>query len=189
MAAAPRRKAPRLLAPQTIEEATALLGRYIDGLTEIESLRADADVHIAAIQSARDQVVKPIEEALKDMFRQLRAWWAVAAPAITDGKRKSVEIAGALIGERRAPPKLSLGNKKPEDVIDALLYAQMFDFVRVKDSLDKPALLKALADATSDLAVALRHLGLDRVQADEFFIDRAAREPADPETVPTGEDA
>lgn len=182
----PRRKSIALEAPQTIEAATDLAGRYIGLLIEAEKMRLDADAHIAAIEKARDEFVKPIEQAMKDMFGQLRAWWAVAEPAMTSGKRKSILLAGAVLGKRMSTPRLSLGNKKPDFVIGALDEAQLDDFIRVRKSLDKPALLKALAMEGPD-AEALAVIGLRRVQAEEFFIDRAG-DPAPVEIVPHAEE-
>jgi phage host-nuclease inhibitor protein Gam len=175
MTARPRRKAPKLAAPQTIEEATALLGDYAAKLTKAAKIRADADASIAAIQAARDEFLKPLEEGMKDLFRQLRAWWAVAGPAITEGKRKSAEIAGCIVGERTTTPKLALGNRKAEDwIADLLDDPDLTDFVRVKEELDRQALIKAIGDPKHAANDKLLILGLRRSQTDEFFIDRAA---------------
>jgi phage host-nuclease inhibitor protein Gam len=193
MTARPRRKAPKLQAPQTIEEATALLGEYADALTLSEQLRAEADRAIAAIQAARDEQLQPLEERMKDRFRQIRAWWAVAGDEITEGKRKSVEIAGCVIGARTTTPKLELGNRKAEDIIADLILFDLNDYLRVKRDLDRQAILRVLAadpekdiDAGNDQQ-ALLTLGLRRSQKDEFFIDRAASKPAQTEQVATEE--
>lgn len=202
---ATRRKAIAQPAPQTIDEATELLGRYADMLTRVEQLRADADRSIAAIQAARDGFIAPIEEEAKGLFLQLRAWWAVAGPTLTDGKRKSYELAGCLLGARTTPPSLKMPVKKDEDAA-ALLKAEGLDvFCRVKLSVDKPLLLKELAALPQlretlqqkteifEAAMALLSrvewtekasgLGFAPRQKEEFFIDRAAPKPETPEVV------
>ena len=69
---------------------------------------------IAAIMAARDGFVAPLDQRAKDIFKQLRAWWGVAAPALTEGKRKSVIIAGCKIGERTSTPALKHEGMKAE---------------------------------------------------------------------------
>lgn len=190
MTARPRRKAPKLQAPQTMEEATALLGDYSASLTLAEQLRAEADRAIAAIQAARDDQLAPLEERMKDVFRQLRAWWAVAGDAITEGKRKSAEIAGCVVGERTSTPSLNLGGRKAEDIVAELLDLgiDVAGIVRTKHELERQALIGTLGAKAPDAEAAQLQalatwLGLSRSQKDEFFIDRAAPKPAATEQV------
>lgn len=190
---ATRRKAPRQLAPQTIEEATALAGRYAEILTTAERLRADADASIATIEAARDGFIVPLEEEAKTIFLQLRAWWGVAGAELTEGKRKSHELAGCILGERTTPPSLTTGKMKLEEAISAIyrlaadrvgggsLSKRLQALVRIKRGLDKPALLKELK--AKDLGPLLSDAGFASKQKDEFFIDRAAEKPAAVETV------
>ena len=181
-----RRKAVAQPAPQTIEEAAQLAGRYGGFLTSIEQLRADADAAIAQIEATRDAAIAPIEEEAKGIFLQLRAWWAVAGPTLTEGKRKSHELAGVVLGVRTTPPSLSTGKMKAPDAIAALLRLavdrmkkkdlgrRLLVLVRVKRELDRPAILKELA--SEDLGPLLRDAGFAPKQKEEFFIDRAAKE-------------
>lgn len=181
-----RRKAPQLQAPQTIEEATSLLGRYAAIITDIEQCRAHADASIAQIQAARDGMIAPFEEEAKRLFVQLRAWWAVAGPTLTEGKRKSHELAGCILGERTTPPSLTLVKMKVPDALHALtvealrntessLWERWNALIRVKQELDKPAILKELGG--TDLGPRLAELGFKPKQKVEFFIDRAAPKP------------
>lgn len=175
-----RRKAAKQAAPQTIGEATALLGRYADLVTQAESLRADADRALAAIEATRDAALAPIEQEAKSLFLQLRAWWGVAAPELTDGKRKSVELAGCLIGERTTPPSLKLP-AGAEEAAAILIAAGWAELCRIRAGVDKPAVLKALAHDA--MAAPIAALGFAAVQKEEFFIDRAADKPAAVETL------
>lgn len=154
-----RRKAPRQQAPQTIEEAAGLLGKYAGMLTEVEQLRADADAAIAEIQAARDAALAPIEEEAKAIFLQLRAWWGVAGDTLTEGKRKSHELAGCILGERTTPPSLKMPGKVEECAVK-LLSAGLAEFCRIKAEVDKPAVLKALG-SWPELERLLRDAGAD----------------------------
>jgi phage host-nuclease inhibitor protein Gam len=169
-----RRKAPRQQAPQTIEEATDQLGRYSALITEAESLRADADAAIARIEAARDAALAPIEEEVKTLFLRLRTWWAVAGDMLTEGKRRSVDLAGCVLGIRLTPPSLKMPGKAPEAAV-TLVNSGWAELCRHKVEPDKPAILKMLGhDAAGPQLAAL---GFSAVQKEEFFIDRAGAKP------------
>ncbi len=182
-----RRKSPRQLAPQTIEEATEMLGKYMQLLGYAEQAKADADVSIQAVQTARDGLIAPVEQQIKEYFKQLRAWWAVAKDQMTDGKRKSVELSGCLIGERTGMPSLKLPpGMKVDEFVKAIedAFDQTEDLLRTKVSLDKQAIIKTMrGDADNPVNQKLRGMGASVKQSDEFFIDRAGKKDADPELV------
>lgn len=181
--ASPRRKADTQDAPQTAEEAVAMLGVYLDALANIEQLKLDADRAIDEIRAARDGAVKPIEELAKQRFLKLRSWWSVEKHELTGGKRKSIELAGAEIGERTTPPRLVHQGIKPNDMIDRLLETYGGNYLRTKNSLDKPALIKALGE---NVDARLEEMGFDVAQREEFFIDRVEPEDSDPAEVAVG---
>lgn len=185
---APRRKAARIDAPSTIEQATATIARYLSLNAEVEAVRANADAAIRAIEEARDIAAAPVEAEIRDLFAQLRTWWAVARDELTQGKRRSVELAGAIVGDRITPPALKLpkGWKVEEAVAFLQSIAERWpaaaEFLRVRTDVEKPALIKLLNHATAvgPMRDRIVEEGFSAVQRDEFFIDRAAREPADP---------
>lgn len=193
--APPRRKAPKQAAPQTLEQALALIGEYRDLNAAIEELHLDASAAIAKIEAARDSFAKPLEVRAVEIFRQLRAWWAVAAPEMTEGKRKSIPLAGCTIGERTAPPALQLPKgRKAEEIVNILLDELAGEYLVTRHKLDKPAIIKALRidvatmDPVEDavfiheLDVLSQKAGLSVKQAEEFFIDWP--KPAAVEIVP-----
>lgn len=184
----PRRKAPAIAAPATIAEASLQLGRYQAIAAQIEEAKAIADASIATIEAERDAFVAPREQQLKEMFLQLRTWWAVAAPELTEGKRKSIELAGCIIGERTTPPALKLPKGMKVEIAVGFIqsiaetWAGAKDFLRTKVEIDKPPLIKLLGNSTAvgPMVERIREEGFRVEQKDEFFIDRAARKDADP---------
>lgn len=192
--APPRRKAPKQAAPQTLDQAIALIGEYRDLNAAIEELHLDASTAIAKIEAARDGFAKPFEVRAVEIFRQLRAWWAVAAPEMTEGKRKSIALAGCTIGERTAPPALQLPKgRKAEEIVNVLLDKLAGEYIVTRHKLDKPAIIKALRiDVTAmdpvedalflhERNVLTDDAGLTVKQAEEFFVDWP--KPAAVETV------
>lgn len=167
-----RRKTTAQPAPQTLDQAIDLLTRYSTiaaGLAQVEVDRAEAK---AKIDAAADKLVVPMEVELAEIVRQLKPWWAVASEELTNGKRKSIELAGCLIGQRMSTPKLiylgkALGKANTDAAIaevEACRYAQL---LRLKKELDKPAILKALADGDE----IVTGMGFGSRQREEFFVD------------------
>lgn len=188
-----RKKAPKQNAPQTIEEATAMIGEYMGLQHQITLLDEHHAADIQKIKDRRDNDIAPLDAKAKELFKQLRVWWSVEKDQMTDGKRKSIEIAGAIIGERTATPSFRLprGIQMPEfigSLIEALPIGVAQLFVRTKHSLDKQALIKSLR-ADDDNARFIRKVGGTIVQPDQFFIDHAGANVPDPETVDVEEAA
>lgn len=197
-----RRKSPAQLAPQTLEQAISLLGEYRDLIDMVDDLADERDRAIARIKGEYDLTAAPLAPKIQEIFRQLRAWWAVAAPELTAGKRKSIELAGVIIGERTTPPALQLPKgRKAEDIADELLNWFGGDLVVTTNKLDKQAIIKLLrlsldpdaADpdtlaALSVRGVLIEELGLSVIQKEEFFVDRPDK-PATVEVVAEGAEA
>ena len=181
-----RRKSSSINAPSTLAEASAILAKYGRALTTIECLRAEYDQKIAAMQAERDLIIAPIESGMKDMFIGLRAWWAVAAPGVTGGKRKTAEIAGCLLGLRINTPSLKLPKDMREvDIVDWLRQAGD-NFVTISIKPNKPELISLLRGEDGPDKSKLLAKGFGTRQAEQFFIDRVKIEtaPADPDQIP-----
>jgi len=174
----PRRTAPKIEAPQTLDAAIALIAEYRDLGDTVEQLNAEASASIAKIEAVRDAAAKPLEVRAAHIFEQLRAWWAVAAPELTQHKRKSIALAGCNIGERTSPPALKLRKVKMADLITKLLAKGMTGFLRTTHKLDKPNAIKAIQLGDKD-GLTLSDLGAVVAQGEEFFIDWPRPKPAD----------
>lgn len=174
----PRRTAPKIAAPQTLEAAIALIAEYRDLGDKVEELNLETSAAIARIEAERDTFTKPLEVRAALIFEQLRAWWAVAAPELTQNKRKSIALAGCNIGERTSPPALKLRKVKVADLIAKMLAKKMTGYLRITHKLDKPNAIKAIQSGNKD-GLALGELGAVVVQGEEFFIDWPKPKPAD----------
>ena len=186
-----RRKSPAQPAPQTLEQAIALLGRFAGLSHQLAGLEADRAGAKARIDEETDQAVTPIALELDQIHRQLKPWWAVAGAELTAARRKSIELGGCLIGERTGNPRLLY--PKPETNAVQLLAERAFDrLLRIKRNLDKPAILKLLgvaddAPAGEKLdAQELRDLGFRANQPEEFFVEALPQGEATGRTVSEG---
>ena len=178
-----RRKGAAIAAPSTYAEAVAVATSY--GAEERRALRmkAFAEERIAKIKAELSGDLATIAADNETRFAQLRAWWAVAAGDLAKG-RKSFELGGVTIGDRKSTPKLALAAKqKMADAIEWLKARDLGGFIRTKEELDKPALLKALS-VKGGGRLLLEPMFVSR-QKDEFFI--AVGNPAErPVVVPEG---
>lgn len=176
MAKTARRKAERLPAASSTEEAIKMLARYAELDGQVAARKARVEAAIAQMRAEADALDAPAITEQKAIFLQLKPWWAVRGGEIA-GERKTWELGGCLIGHRMNNP--SLGYPKPEHFAVALLQGQGWQgLLRVKTELDKPAIvtaLRLLEQAPPEDNEALDWLkaqGFSIVQKEEFFIDR-----------------
>lgn len=177
----------------TARPSITSLAQLVDRLGRFAALSADADTivalaeeKIAELKAQRDAALLPIAVEMKKIQQDAQPWWSANAEQLTDGKKKSVELAGCLIGERLSKP--SLAYPKPEQHAIALIEGRQWNaLLRVKKEMDKPAIMKALAfempevetdpleefDAL-EMRKLLEELGFSIAQKEEFFIARVA---------------
>lgn len=173
---ATRKKAAAQPAPATKTEAGELLVEYKSLQRNIDADQAAMNEAIALVMEKRAERRGPLEARQKEIFLALRSWWGVAADEITGGKAKSFTYAGCIIGTRMTTPSLKIPAGLTADgavyKIRNLGLGYSDGAIRVKESLDKPAILKLIAErADSEPVRALMALGFASVQRDEFFID------------------
>jgi len=173
-----RRKSEKLPACQSKEEAVQLLGRFAVLDAEVAARNARVDEAIASLRAQAAELNAPAEAEIKAIFMAVKPWWAVAGAEITDGKRKSWELAGCLIGHRIGNPTLVF--PKPEDIAVAKLEAYAIEgFLRVVKEINKPELIRLLStpedrlsEESRETAAGLRVDGFSVKQTETFFIDR-----------------
>ena len=160
--------------PATIEEATKLAERYAALAGEqqlIEEKRARA---IATANQLADKLALPVATEIAVIAAALEPWWKSAGAALTDGKRKSIELGGCMIGT--VSGRESLGLKGPEKKLLAKLKAVRWrkPFIRITESIDKVAVRSALDSKRGD---DLKKLGFFvKPAAETFFVERVAQE-------------
>jgi phage host-nuclease inhibitor protein Gam len=157
--------------PRSLPAATRMLERYaeLDGkLAIVEAVRSEA---IAKANASADAEAGPLLKQMGDIQAALELFWSTNSAALTEGKRKSIELGGCIIGSRSARPALVIQGEE-KDVVEALRALRWAKpFVRVKYSLDKTLLLKSL---DGKHGVALAQLGIGRSEGEEqFYIERA----------------
>ena len=157
--------------PRSTRAATELCERFAGLSGAIEAIEAARNAEIAAINARYDPALIPMVAERDLIAERLEPWWATAAAELTQGKRKSIELGGCLVGTRTARTALAVAGEEVDviDLLSALRWAK--PFLRTKISLDRTAILKAIDGPRS---AVFAELGLSaRAGEDVFFVTRA----------------
>lgn len=166
-------KADSLRTPRTLEQATALAARFAALDTRLAEIEGERTSQIGQINAACDIEAGPITEQLAAIAQAMAPWWARHGITLTQGKRKSAELGGCMIGARSQRARLAHGFDSEELAVAALMGSPYRKAtIVVKYSIDRAATLKLL-DGKSATAKGLSALGF-RVERPEeaFFISR-----------------
>lgn len=179
----PRVKISAAQAPQTREEAIALLERFAVGSARLDALKAHQDEELARIRAACDQASDPLRAELAEIAAQLKAWFTVNRTALTAGRRKSIFLGGCEIGERLGTPALRLPQGTNEQ--DAIALLEQLEggaeLVRIVKALDRAAIIQLLRSNPQDgLAQQLQAARFAISQSRRFFVDAMPPRDAPP---------
>lgn len=177
-----RRKSNAVDAPQSLSEALPLLGEYARLEAIISQAAAERERGIAALHDDYNAIAAPLVNELATLTLRIKAWFEANRSSLTLDKRKSIEIGGCEIGHRTGNPRL----KQPKGMTDELTItwlklqnaAWARVFIRVTETLDKAAMIKAIRLAKPSVATtALNEGGYGTAQSEAFFIQSAAPQP------------
>lgn len=157
--------------PRTVDAATALCERFAELDGQIATIEEERQANIAAVNADADRAATDLIAQRDAIAAKLEPWWAGAAEELTMGKRKSIELGGCVVGTVDGRATLDVAGKEDDVVarLKPLRWAR--PFLRVRESLDRTALLKATEGKRAD---ELAELGLSRkLGATTFFVKRA----------------
>lgn len=159
--------------PKTTKAAQQLLERYADVTGQIDLIEAARTEAIAGINGDRDAELSPLLTEQSAIAGKLEIWWRAAGHALTEGKRKSIELGGCVIGSRSGRVSLGIAGDEKE-IVKALQRRQWGkDMLRTTVSIDKAAVLKSLDGV---YAKDLRGIGFSKKEPGEtVYIERTAQ--------------
>lgn len=166
-----RKKQAALPVPVTQDGARELMAEYVDAERQIARARLVAEQAIDAVKAERDALIAIYAGPNAGRFAALKAWWEAGGKELA-GKRRSAELAGAVLGIRLTTPKVKFARGTKVEAIVAWLGMVVGGkaFLRTKIELDKEAVIKAVRSA-APMAGPLSERGVTVDQTDEFFID------------------
>lgn len=165
--------------PRTTEQAAALLTRYaqIDGrLAAVEAKRKNM---LGRVNQLADAKAAPLVLELASIAGAVEPWWAANGDTVAPKGRKSAQLAGCMVGTRKAAARLAHGFQSDEKAVEALQatrYAK--GTLKVTYKLDRPATLKLL-QVGGKTSQAIADLGFSIDQGGEtFFVQRVEQDGA-----------
>lgn len=173
-----RTKAPALVVPLSLAEATDLTAQYVKAERWAMQVRLETEQLIDRVKANRDQTIAAITAHQVSRFAALKAWWEAGGRDLA-GKRRSAELAGATLGVRLSTPKVKFAKGTTAELLIDWLGRVVggSGYLRQKVELDKLAIIKALSE-DAPLAGPLGEQGVSLTQSDEFFIDSGLDAPA-----------
>ena len=155
------RKQKLIVVPKDTIEANASL--YTIGTLdrEIKEIEAKLSSEIALLREVASKKTKALAEERKSRLAGLEEFASNNRTTLLLGDKKSVEFSFGTFGWRWTPPKVELQKLTEEALIALLKKLKMKRFVRIKESLDKEALLKERPEIS----------GVKYTQREEFFVE------------------
>lgn len=126
--------------PQSATEADEYILRI--GVAQRNRVRLEADLNdrIAALKEEYEKQAQPLKETIEDLTRGLQTYCEAHRDELTsDGKVKFHRFGAGEVNWRKKPAKVTL--RKVDDVIERLKALNLDRFLRVKEEVNKEAML------------------------------------------------
>jgi len=150
--------------PQTLEEATEMVGEIGVKAREIKRIQADLDDAVAAIKADAEKAAAPLREDVEALTEGVRIWAEANRTRLTDGGRvKFADLATGKILWRLRPPKVTI--RGADAVLEALRGMGLTRFIRTTSEIDKDAMRRDPDAAKAVPGVAVGSAG------EEFVVE------------------
>lgn len=153
-------RAINLPVPQNRDDAAAAIRRIGDANRDIARIEADMNDRLAAIKQECETRAQPMRNQVAADTEGLKVWAEANRDVLTNGgKVKFADMGTGKINWRLRPAKVSI--RKVEDVIDELKRLGLQKFLRVKEEVNKEAMLEAPDEARGVAGVSIGSAGED----------------------------
>ncbi|MDW7643417.1 MAG: host-nuclease inhibitor Gam family protein [Desulfuromonadales bacterium] len=148
--------------PQSREECTEYIAEIGRLQRQRQRIEADLNDQIAAIKQQFEEQARPLADDIRQLSGGVQMWCEANRMDLTrDGKVKFANLASGEVKWRMRPPRVSL--RGTENIIDACKRLGLSRFVRIKEEINKEAML-----AEPELAATLT--GVTISQGEDFVI-------------------
>ncbi len=134
-------QAPDYPIPQTRKETVEAIAEIGRRQRERDRIQAEMNDRLAEIKQEYEELGAPHAEAISALSKGVHTWCEANKAELTaDGKVKYADLATGRVNWRKRPNKVNL--KGIEEIIKTLNKLNLKRFVRVKEEIDKEAILK-----------------------------------------------
>jgi phage host-nuclease inhibitor protein Gam len=138
-----RTKAAAIAAPvpQSREEAAQVVRRVGEIRRDLARLEADMNDRVAGIKASYEAGANVLRAELEREMTGLQTWCEANRAALTEGGRvKSADLGTGVVGWRLRPPSVRIVSA--ERIIDMMKTLGLARYVRVKEEVDREAILR-----------------------------------------------
>lgn len=154
--------AARFPVPQSRDEVNEAIARIGLLQRERERIQADMNDELAKVRLRFEELATPLNEQITGLSQGVHTWCEAHRMELTrSGKTKFYDFAAGEIKWRLRPPRVSL--QSVENVLETLKRLGLTRFIRVKEQLNKEAML-AEPEVVSGVA------GVRIEQSEDFVI-------------------
>ncbi|WP_233093952.1 host-nuclease inhibitor Gam family protein [Azotobacter chroococcum] len=154
--------AARFPVPQSRDEVNEAIARIGLLQRERERIQADMNDELAKVRLRFEELATPLNEQITGLTQGVHTWCEAHRLELTrSGKTKFYDFAAGEIKWRLRPPRVSL--QSAENVLETLKRLGLTRFIRVKEQLNKEAML-AEPEVVSGVA------GVKIEQSEDFVI-------------------
>ena len=155
--------------PRSIAAATTMLERFAEVSAQAAAIEAERNENISQINAVSDAALLPLRKEAETVAAKVENWFGKNRDALLEGKRKSIELGGCMIGTRNGRAKLAVVGDEA-GIVEALSVLRWASpFLRRKVTLDRTATLRGVDGRHGP---KLAELGLTRKDGEEtFFVE------------------
>lgn len=156
------------------------LRRLARAQSRLDVLSADLEGELFRVRRRRESAITRLQRRTDAMLSELESFCRAERDTVLPEGRKSLATPFGEVGFRSTGPVLELKDGAEEGHVCAKLRARdMADLVRVRESVDRRALRKAVEEGRLDEG-DLRRMGLALVEREDAFNCRLRREAPAP---------
>jgi phage host-nuclease inhibitor protein Gam len=153
---------PTIAAPQTAAECDALILRLGVAQRRRQAIETEMNEHLAKVRESYERDARTWADENTVWAERTQAYCEAHRAELTaDGKRKTYRFGSGEVQWRMRPPSVSV--RAVEAVIDALKKLGLGRFVRVREEIDKEAVLRE-----PEVAEQVKGLGIS--QREDFVV-------------------
>ncbi len=165
-------------AARTAEARAAVtdrLRRLARAQARLDALSAELEAELLGVRRRREGAIGRLRRRLDTMLAELETFCRAEKDAVLPDGRKSLVTPFGEVSFRRAEPALLVEDGAEVDVCAALRARDLADLVRVRESVDRRALRRALEEGRLGVR-DLHRIGLELVEREDAFGCRLRRE-------------
>jgi len=153
--------------PKSEEEASESIGEIGKHQRELTQIETDLNDRIEKIKARAEEYISSHQEAIEELVAGIFIFAERHRDKLTEeGKKKTVHFSTGDILWRMMPLAVSVGSKNVKKVIELCKSSGLKRFIRVKEELDKEAMLR-------EREIAEKIWGVNIGQKEQFVIKPA----------------